>query len=211
MKEKRIVRDDTWPAALRSVRKLHLKIASRNPCSDLSKLCSSAFGNPGNDSDIESNASDNSDSLLHPESVTQDSNLETGDCPEEDCKHCQLPHGTARTTFRSVELGASAGNRCCVTILDAINTWGEYWQCKSGSGPLTELQLEHASIRLWYNYDGDYPTTKSIIHLEWEHAADQEYDTCSRFLRLFQPEGKFASCSWNRYFALIMTANYDIF
>ena len=146
---KRVVEDETWPVVLRSVRKLHSRVTSRNPRSDFAKLCSSAFGDTDNDVDIESNASNDADSLLHPTPVTQESDLKAEESTREDyedCEYCQLPRGTARTTFRSVKLGASAGNQCCVTISDAITTWGKHWQCKSGPNPLTEVQPEHVGI-----------------------------------------------------------------
>lgn len=192
--KKRFAKDDRWPFVLRSVHHLHSRVATRKVCPDLcQKWCSllaeaDHLQSPYDLYDISDTSSDartDTDSYYHPASVSEH--------PKE-CEICRM-HVGGETTYKMVTLGASAGNLCCVTILDAIDTWTKNSLRKIGPKSLLDLQLEHANIELlslpWNDDVFSYHTAAftPIIQLRWETMSDQTRDTDSIQLIVFQPTG----------------------
>lgn len=188
----RFAKNDTWPFVLRSVRHLHSRVATQKVCPDLCQkwkwcslraeaLCAEAY----DISDTSSDAGTDTDSYYYPSSVDED---------PKDCEICRM-HVGGKTTYKMVTLGASAGNLCCVTILDAIDTWTKNSFRKIGSKSLLDLEVEHANIELLslpWNDDVFSLTTAAftpIIQLRWETMSDQTRDTDSVQLIIFQPTG----------------------
>jgi hypothetical protein len=211
--EKRFAKDDTWPFVLRSVRHLHSRVATRKVCLDLCEQWCSLHAEAYQShhlrdiSDISSDAGTDTGSYYRPASL--------GEHPE-DCGFCRIHFG-GETTYKMVTMGASAGNPCCVTILDAINTWTKNSLRQVGSKSLLELQLKHANVELvklpWYDNKGSY-TGRPIIQLRWETMSDQERDTDSIKLILFQPTGttgKNTSYSQKQCFEVIRIADCNLF
>jgi hypothetical protein len=208
--KKRFVTDDAWPFVLRSVRHLDSRVATRKVCPDLcQKWCSlraevhHLYYGLYDISNTSSDAGTDTDNHYAPAS--------SGEHPK-DCRFCR-----GETTYKMVTMGASAGNFCCDTILDAINTWTRNTLRQVGSNSLLELQLEHANVKLVklpYYDNKDFHTGRPIIQLKWETMSDQERDTDSIELILFQPTsttGKNTNFPRKQCFEVIRIADCNIF
>lgn len=106
------------------------------------------------------------------------------------CKHCFFSSFDKETSIKSLRLGASLGRECCITILDAIETWECCPGLKANSpGDSSFFCREADSFRCHFSVDSSISGRFSIFLITLYKIGT----TLHTELQLFQPQGTLPS------------------